>query len=279
MRAERQLLRIGEYLVGRACRRLPEDIRDERYREWAAELPAILHDSQIRFAPWRVVRMLAYAADMIRGATLAPVRARRRRSRLATVSPMKGGWIMSARSKMPGPKWIVAICGAALFVAAYSFVPAVHQLLLGPSLSEMILSLALFLIVFAVAGRVVSRALHIFAVRSGALERHLTDAEESHSEARRVHDEYRTTITRAELEAARIRQEAREHGAQIVAEAREQALIHAHRAVDDAANEIRDSRASAIAGLQPQIAELATVLSERILGEPPAERSSPELHR
>jgi hypothetical protein len=77
MRGERQLLRIGEYLVGRACQRLPQDVREERYREWAAELPAILHDPQIRPAPRRAVRMLAYAADTLRGATATPSRARR----------------------------------------------------------------------------------------------------------------------------------------------------------------------------------------------------------
>lgn len=77
MRAERQLLRVGEYLVGRACQRLPRDVREQRYREWAAELPAILHDPQIRLAPRRAVRMLGYAADTFRGATLAHVRARR----------------------------------------------------------------------------------------------------------------------------------------------------------------------------------------------------------
>jgi hypothetical protein len=48
MRVEYALLRTGEYLVRRACRRLPPDIRDDRYREWTAELPAILHDPQIR---------------------------------------------------------------------------------------------------------------------------------------------------------------------------------------------------------------------------------------
>lgn len=77
MRAKRQLLRLGEYLVGRACQRLPKDIREERYREWAAELPAILHDPQIRLAPRRAVRMLGYAADTFRGTTLTHVRARR----------------------------------------------------------------------------------------------------------------------------------------------------------------------------------------------------------
>jgi hypothetical protein len=77
MRAERQLLRIGEYLVGRACQRLPPDVREERYQEWAAELPAILHDPQIRPAPRRAVRMLAYAADTLRGTATTPLRARR----------------------------------------------------------------------------------------------------------------------------------------------------------------------------------------------------------
>jgi hypothetical protein len=83
MRGERQLLRLGEYLVGRACQRLPKDIREERYREWAAELPAILHDPQIRPAPRRAVRMLAYAADTLRGAIRTPARARRRAPRFA----------------------------------------------------------------------------------------------------------------------------------------------------------------------------------------------------
>jgi hypothetical protein len=78
MRGERALLRIGEYMVGRACRRLPSEIRDGRYREWAAELPAILQDPEIRLAPHRAVRMLLYAADTLRGTALTPGRARSR---------------------------------------------------------------------------------------------------------------------------------------------------------------------------------------------------------
>lgn len=78
MRGESALLRTGEYLVGRSCRRLPPEIRDERYREWVAELPAILHDRKIRLAPYRAVRMLGYAADTLRGTALRPGRTRRR---------------------------------------------------------------------------------------------------------------------------------------------------------------------------------------------------------
>jgi hypothetical protein len=82
MRGERQLLALGEWLVRRACDRLPRDVREERYREWVAELPAILHDPQFRVAPRRAVRMLSYAADTFRGTAMTPVRAWRRPSRL-----------------------------------------------------------------------------------------------------------------------------------------------------------------------------------------------------
>jgi hypothetical protein len=78
MRGERQLLRLGEYLVGRASRQLPRKARDERYREWVAELPVILRDPQVRFAPRRAVRMVIYAADTFRGTTIMCARLRRR---------------------------------------------------------------------------------------------------------------------------------------------------------------------------------------------------------
>lgn len=47
MKGERGLLRTGEFLVARAARRLPARVRDERHREWAAELPAILRDPSL----------------------------------------------------------------------------------------------------------------------------------------------------------------------------------------------------------------------------------------
>ncbi len=84
MRAERALLRIGEYLVGRACHQLPPGMRQRRYREWVAELPVILHDPQIEPAPRRALRMLGYAADMVRGAALTRVRARPLRPAMTT---------------------------------------------------------------------------------------------------------------------------------------------------------------------------------------------------
>jgi hypothetical protein len=57
--------RLAGHLIRHACRRLPDDVRGERYREWAAELPAILHDPGIRFAARRSARALRYAAGTI----------------------------------------------------------------------------------------------------------------------------------------------------------------------------------------------------------------------
>jgi hypothetical protein len=69
--SERWALSAGEYLVARACRRLPAEIRQEKYQEWAAELPVILHDRDAGPALLRVVHMLTFAADTLRGTTLS----------------------------------------------------------------------------------------------------------------------------------------------------------------------------------------------------------------
>jgi hypothetical protein len=64
--------RLAEYLIRRACHHLPEDIRDERYQEWTAELPAILYSPDTRYQAIRVARALCYAADHTRGARRYP---------------------------------------------------------------------------------------------------------------------------------------------------------------------------------------------------------------
>jgi hypothetical protein len=110
MSLERALLHAGEYLIRRACSRLPPEIRADRYREWTAELPAILHDQQITLAPRRAMRMLAYAADTLRGTAVTPgsVRGLRSPAVLMTVYlvifVVMGPWIAAgptARRNLP----------------------------------------------------------------------------------------------------------------------------------------------------------------------------------
>ena len=61
-------LRLGEFLIRRAVRRLRAEVRGEWFRTFATELPAILDDAAIRPVFRRYARMLLYAADSIRGA-------------------------------------------------------------------------------------------------------------------------------------------------------------------------------------------------------------------
>jgi hypothetical protein len=104
MRGERRLLRIGEYLIARACRHLPAEARDERYREWVAELPAILRDPGVRPAARRAARMLRYASGTIRGTALTPGSARRVMARTvgAAASWRGSGSLRPRRAERPG---------------------------------------------------------------------------------------------------------------------------------------------------------------------------------
>jgi hypothetical protein len=57
---------MAEFLIRLSCRRLPEGTRDERYREWSAELPAILDDPGVRFRVRRDIRALRFAVGHVR---------------------------------------------------------------------------------------------------------------------------------------------------------------------------------------------------------------------
>lgn len=60
--------RLARWLISRACSHLPGETRDDRYREWTAELHAIVQDPQISSRARRSARGLLYAADQNRGA-------------------------------------------------------------------------------------------------------------------------------------------------------------------------------------------------------------------
>jgi hypothetical protein len=58
--------RLAEWRIRSACHRLPEDMREECYREWAAELPAILGDPGGDRGFLRAARALSYSAGISR---------------------------------------------------------------------------------------------------------------------------------------------------------------------------------------------------------------------
>jgi hypothetical protein len=125
MRGERCALRAGEYLVRRACRRLPARIRQEQYQEWLAELPVILHDRDAGPAPLRVVRMLAFAADTLRGTALASDAYR---------GAHRGTAAKNLRWLGTGLLLLGALLGGALFLLAYEGC-IIYQLTTSPNLT------------------------------------------------------------------------------------------------------------------------------------------------
>jgi F-type H+-transporting ATPase subunit b len=70
--------------------------------------------------------------------------------------------------------------------------------------------------------------------RQEAIRKQFTDLEEAESDARKAEADYKEQLNNAKHEAARIREEAREQGAQIVQEAREKAQGEADRIVEHA---------------------------------------------
>ena len=135
MRGERRLLRIGEYLIRCAARLLPGEIRDERQREWTAELPAILRDPDTRLAARRAARMLRYAAGTVRGTALAAGGARGRLT--AVLAAVAGLWTATVLAlvvtniwravQAPGdwvPYYWIALCSP--YLAMLGWVSAVQ---------------------------------------------------------------------------------------------------------------------------------------------------------
>jgi hypothetical protein len=130
MRGERCALRAGEFLVWMACRRLPASIRPERYQEWLAELPAILRDRDTGPAPWRVVRMLAFAADTLRGTALAAdaYRGAHRGAAARNTAAKSIRWLGAGLLLLAG------LLGCALVLLAYEGA-IIYQLAVGPNLA------------------------------------------------------------------------------------------------------------------------------------------------
>lgn len=137
-----------------------------------------------------------------------------------------------------------------------------------PSYPELIIGVIAFLIVFGTLGKVLlPRIQQMLQERTDKIEGGLDRAEEAQAEAARVLEQYRQQLADARHEAARLREEAKEQGAQIIAEMREQAQAEARRLTEAANAQIDSERQQALASLRAEVGALATELAGRIVGE------------
>jgi len=137
-----------------------------------------------------------------------------------------------------------------------------------PSWPEFIIGTILFLIVFGMLAKVLlPRATKMLAERTDQIEGGLARSEEAQAEAKALLDQYRQQLDDARRDAARLREEAREQGAQIIAEMREQAQAEARRVTEAAQSQIEAERQQALTSLRTEVGTLATELASRIVGE------------
>ena len=137
-----------------------------------------------------------------------------------------------------------------------------------PSWPEFIIGTILFVLVFGVLSKMaMPRIQQTLTQRTEAIEGGLAQADEAQAEAKALLEQYRQQLAEARHDAARLREEAREQGVQIIAEMREQAQAEARRVTEAAQAQIEAERQQALTSLRAEVGALATELASRIVGE------------
>jgi F-type H+-transporting ATPase subunit b len=143
-----------------------------------------------------------------------------------------------------------------------------------PTTVELVFGGIAFLVVFGILGRILlPRIQQTMAERTDAIEGGLQRAEAAQKEAQQTLERYRAQLAEARHEAARLREQAQEQGAQIVAEMRERAEAEYRRLVEAAQAQIEADRAQAIQTLRAEVGTLAVELASRVVGESLAEEA------
>ena len=137
-----------------------------------------------------------------------------------------------------------------------------------PNLTELITGLIAFFIVFGLLAKLLlPRIQKTLEERTDAIEGGLKRAEDAQAEAARVLEQYRAQLADARREASRIREEAKEQGAQIIAEMRQQGQAEYARLTAAAQAQTESDRQQALTSLRTEIGSLSVELASKVVGE------------
>lgn len=137
-----------------------------------------------------------------------------------------------------------------------------------PHNGELVFGLLLFIVFLIIlVKKVVPRIEEIYQQRAEAIEGDMGRAERALAEAESVKAQYERDLAQSRAEAGRIREEAREQGAAIIAEMRDQAQVEAARILENAQRQIEAERVQAMAQLKGEVGRMSTDLASRIVGE------------
>ncbi len=137
-----------------------------------------------------------------------------------------------------------------------------------PHISELIIGLIAFGILYFIVHKYVApRFETLYAERRERIEGGIARAEEAQTEAQRTLEQYKSQLAEARAEAARIRDDARAEGQQIVEEMRSQAQAESERIVSQGQSQLAAQRAQIVAELRAELGQHAVDLASRIVGE------------
>jgi F-type H+-transporting ATPase subunit b len=162
----------------------------------------------------------------------------------------------------------VQLFAGATHVAALVTSSQATQLPILPQWGELIFGLiAITILYFVVKIKVVPSLEKAYDDRTAAIEGGMHQAEEAQQQAQAALEQYNAQLAEARVEAGRIRGEAQEQGAAIIAEFRVQAQGEANRIAEAAHKQIEAERAQAVVSLRSEVGRLSTELASRIVGE------------
>jgi F-type H+-transporting ATPase subunit b len=137
-----------------------------------------------------------------------------------------------------------------------------------PLWGELVFGIVVFLIfLWIIWTKVVPNLEKAYAERTAAIEGGMQQAEEAQQQAQAALEQYQQQLTEARAEANRIREDAREQGAAIVAEMRGQAQSEATRITESAKKQIDAERQQAVVARRSEVGRGSTDLASRIVGE------------
>ena len=137
-----------------------------------------------------------------------------------------------------------------------------------PNWTEVIVgAIGFFIVFFALWKVLLPRIMTTLEERTDKIEGGLERAAQAQSEANRLRDQYQAKLADARHEAARLREQAKEEGAAIIAAMREQAQAEASRITAAAQSQIEADRQQAFASLRAEVGALSVQLASKIVGE------------
>ncbi len=137
-----------------------------------------------------------------------------------------------------------------------------------PDTAELVVGLLCFFLVFGILGKkLLPNIQKTLEERRDAIEGGLERAEKAQADANATLEEYKSQLAEARHEAARITEHAREQGAAIIAEMREEAQRQREAIIAAGHAQIEADRRQVTVTLRQEVGRIATDLAGKVVGE------------